>query len=265
MTSRFLIRSIDRDQEAYPDVCNFSINLGDIVESVTLIKAVNLTLPMTLYNITDKNNSLSFQMYAHALWFFHLAPGKYSGSEIREKLRNWFDSYMQDCMWIQFDDNVGKMKFVMNKQDYWATLNFDINNSIANILGYTKESHHWDADQTEEDYYVWPAPSLFDTTGGVRLMYIMCDFNEVTNSLISTDEDLNTDLFIAIPIVWEQSVVSYNAQELMNNSIEFLKPKMVQTIHFTILTYHNGKPHIADFHGMNWFIELYFDNPLYNK
>lgn len=263
-SSRFLIRSVDRDKDIYPSASNFKVNLGDVIPKVTLIKAVNLTLPMTLYNITDKNNSLTFEMNELPFWVFRLAPGKYSGSEIREKLRQWFDSYVNDCMWIQYDDNLGKMKFVYQRTDYWATLNFDVKNSIADILGYKRVTKHWDANELESDYYTWLAENLFDTTGGVRLIYITVDFLDTTNSLISTDEDLNVDLFIAVPIQWDKEVISVRPTDLLNNSVEFLKPKMIQSIHFKVLTYHDGSPHIADFHGIDWFIELFFDNPLQN-
>lgn len=258
-SSRFLIRSIDRDKSVYPSASNFKVNLGDVIPKVTLIKAVNLTLPMSLYNITKHNNHFRFKEIDFAWQDKLLEPGKYSGADIRQALRDKFHEWYPDMMWIKWDEKTGKMGFQIQSTDRLFDIDLDVSNSIADVLGYKHEMIHL----TVENFRI-DAENIFDTTGGVRLIYITVDFLDTTNSLISTDEDLNVDLFIAVPIQWGEEVISVRSSDLLNNSVEFLKPKMIQTIHFKVLTYHDGSPHIADFHGIDWFIELFFDNPLQN-
>lgn len=260
-SSRFLIRSIDRNKDIYPSASDFSINMGDVVHQTNLIKAVSLTLPMSFYNITQHNNKWACR-FVHGLIWQHneIDPGFYTGDEIRTLFieKSLYDN--DPIMDVYWHPNSQYLSIWAPDNGEWTECDFSMNGTIAAVIGIAPEHYHI---VNEEGALRWiPNISIFDTTGGVRLVYILVDFLDTTNSLISTDEDLNTNLFIAIPIQWEQNTTSYGAEELINNSVEFLKPRTIQTIHFTLMIYYHGKPHIVDLNGMDWFIELFFASPL---
>lgn len=261
-SSRFLIRSIDRNKTAYPSASDFLINLGDVVDKVTLIKSVNITIPMSIYNITKNNRCWEFKYGNDAYRKFYINNGKYDIDDIIKEIKDIVnDGYGFIIIDTKFKDKIGKMSIQWNKVDVETKVHFNFNvpNSIADVLGYDHIEYI-----LQTDGFWLDAPRMFDPTGGVRLIYLLVDFLDTTNSLISTDEDLNTDLFIALPIQWNLDITYYGSQDLINNSVEFIKPKMIQSIHFKLMVYYNGRPSFVDLNGHDWFIELFFDTPLMN-
>ena len=147
------IHSEDRDILKYPSPSNFTINLPEKIEQIKSLQIMNMAIPMTIYNFSEKNFNTKFYVSLESNpskeYLITIDDGHYCAEELVEKIEQKLNSIVNCTFDVKYNNTTQKITIIcsesfnllFNKNIHYGCDYKDNYKGIEWYLGFDKKTY----------------------------------------------------------------------------------------------------------------------------
>ena len=149
------------------------------------IRIAHMEIGNTIYNVTNRNNAVNLDGS-----LVNITPGNYNMTDLLNQIESEFNSSNSDTFDISFSDSSSKITIVDSTKN--CTLDFDVDNSLADLIGFDRNSTY-----TGSDTYIGSFPAdlnapIFVYIDSVSSNFVTSDDKRMSFYIPNTEARNNT-------------------------------------------------------------------------
>lgn len=252
---RFLIQSGDRDRGVWPLGSNFRIMMPEFSFGTAIVRINRLTIPRAFRPVNDMNRYMIWSDSGGNPLIVPLPLGFYTPAEAASELTvlmtaaSGLDTYS-----VTYNSVTKRMTFSETSgPSPWTWTMTDLNHPLncRRMLGFSDNALGAAASFTSD--------GMWDGSGGIAQIYIGLTFPNANDEFITSDSRINDRIACAVGLEWEQSLMTWHANDMVNNVIELTTVQTISSLRLELEWRVNDRIYHVPLNDKEWSVELWLE------